>query len=294
MKKPSKAESMGVARFLLSRFACTSHLYPIPRFFSTSAAMIERPWIYDLSELEEECIGESAVYRRALKFQRPTTLRFQPNMLNSISLIGFISAPLKEYDTAGGRKGVFTRLKVDSSPRAQRSFMVMLNFWDELAEIAVEHLKLRDLIYVSGSLVSRKEMDEDGKSIYRHKACQALVHLMCIFLSALRIHLYLNMEFLVTVEELLKMHKARLHLWQVFFSSPDEWWDNRNSKRNPKLPDFKHKDTGEALWLKDTDPPWVQKQLLLHDTRLNKRGSKKLINSLSHLSPLVLDNTPGK
>ncbi|CAK7347607.1 unnamed protein product [Dovyalis caffra] len=51
-------------------------------------------------------------------------------------------------------------------------------------------------------------------------------------------------------------HKNRLYLWQVFFTSPHEWWDNRNNKKNPRSPDFKHKDTGEALWLSPNDPLW--------------------------------------
>ncbi|XP_073024365.1 protein OSB1, mitochondrial-like [Primulina eburnea] len=286
---------MGVARLLVRRFqygACSSPLFRIPRFFSTSAAMIQRPWIYDLSELEES-IDESTVYRRALKFQRPTTVRFQANMLNSTSLIGFISAPFKNYDTASGRIGVYTSLKVDSSARAYRNFMVMLDFWDDLAEIAVEHLKLRDLIYVSGSLVSHKEMDEDGKSIYRHKVRVAEVNFIVQHAAGSSCQNSLKLKPKFTVEEMLRMRKARLHLWQVFFSSSDEWWDNRNIKRNPKQPDFSHKDTGEALWLKDTDPPWVKKQLLLHDSRLNKRGSKKHIKALSHLSPFVFDDPPG-
>lgn len=285
---------MGVARLLLPRLnngACTSRLSRIPRFFSTSSAMIQRPWIHDLDELEES-IGESAVYRRALKFQRPTTVKFQENMLNSVNLIGLISAPFKYYDTASGRTGVYTSLTVDSSARAYRDFTVLLNFWDELAEIAVEHLKLRDLIYVSGSLVSYKNMDECGKSIYRHKVRVAEVNYIIQHAAGLSCQKFLKLKPKVTGEDILRMHKARLHLWQVFFSSLDEWWDDRNNKRNPKSPDFKHKDTGEALWLKDTDPPWVKKQLLLHDSRMNKRGSKKHINALSHLSPLVFDDTP--
>ncbi|XP_073142757.1 protein OSB1, mitochondrial-like [Henckelia pumila] len=275
---------MGVGR-LFNDAACSSRL---SRFFSTSAAMIRRPWIYDLGELEES-IGESAVYRRALKFQRPTTVKFQENMLNSVSLIGLISAPFKNFDTASGRTGVYTSLTVDSPARAYSNFKVTLNFWDELAEIAVEHLKLRDLIYVSGSLVSYKNMDESGKSIYRLKVRVAEVNYI-IQHSSCQNSLKLGPK--ATIEDMLRMRKARLHLWQVFFSSRDEWWDNRNDKRNPKCPDFKHKDTGEALWLKDTDPPWVKKQLLLQDSRLNKRGSKKHINASSHLSPLVFHDTP--
>lgn len=285
---------MGVARLLLPRFinaACSSRISRIPRFFSTSAAMIRRPWIYDLGELEES-IGESAVYRRALKFQRPTTVKFQENMLNSVRLIGLISAPFKNYDTASGRTGVYTSLNVDSSARSYCNFTVTLDFWDELAETAVEHLKLRDLIYVSGSLFSYKGMDECGKSIYRHKVRVAEVNYIIQHAAGPSCQNSLKLEPKVTIQDMLRMRKARLRLWQVFFSSPDEWWDDRNNKWNPKHPDFKHKDTGEALWLKDTDPPWVRKQLLLHDSRLNKQGSKKYKNTSSHLSPLVFDDTP--
>lgn len=62
--------------------------------------------------------------------------------------------------------------------------------------------------------------------------------------------------------------KSRLHLWQVFFYNPDEWWDNRKRKKKPSQPDFEHKHTGEALWLHKGDPVWVRKQLQLHDSRM--------------------------
>lgn len=38
-------------------------------------------------------------------------------------------------------------------------------------------------------------------------------------------------------------------MWAEYEQDPDRWWDNRVNKRNPKGPDFKHKDTGEGLWL---------------------------------------------
>ncbi|KAG2719034.1 hypothetical protein I3760_03G248300 [Carya illinoinensis] len=45
-------------------------------------------------------------------------------------------------------------------------------------------------------------------------------------------------------------------LWQPFFANPVDWWDNRKNKKNPKYPDFKHKDTGEALWVEGRyNPP---------------------------------------
>lgn len=63
-----------------------------------------------------------------------------------------------------------------------------------------------------------------------------------------------------------------LHLWQVFFANPNEWWDQRKNKLNPKQPDFKHKDTGEALWLSKHNPPWVTKQLKLLDSKFSEGG----------------------
>lgn len=51
-------------------------------------------------------------------------------------------------------------------------------------------------------------------------------------------------------------------LWKEFFADPSRWWDNRFNKGNPKLPDFVHKATKQALWFDCWhDPPWVEAQL---------------------------------
>jgi len=50
--------------------------------------------------------------------------------------------------------------------------------------------------------------------------------------------------------------------WTQFFAQPTQYWDNRDNKRNPRAPDFKHKDSGEALWIDSYDtPPWVADSL---------------------------------
>ncbi|KAG8376523.1 hypothetical protein BUALT_Bualt09G0072200 [Buddleja alternifolia] len=48
--------------------------------------------------------------------------------------------------------------------------------------------------------------------------------------------------------------------WKNLVENPDKWYDNRAKKRNPKAPDFKHKETGEALWV-DKLPAWVLSRL---------------------------------
>ncbi|EOX94584.1 Primosome PriB/single-strand DNA-binding, putative isoform 3 [Theobroma cacao] len=41
-------------------------------------------------------------------------------------------------------------------------------------------------------------------------------------------------------------------------------------KRSPKYPDFKHKDTGEALWIEGrNNPHWVKSQLEILDSRMS-------------------------
>ncbi|RDX75033.1 Protein OSB3, chloroplastic/mitochondrial, partial [Mucuna pruriens] len=48
--------------------------------------------------------------------------------------------------------------------------------------------------------------------------------------------------------------------WNDLVQNPAKWWDNRLDKRNEKSPDFKHKETGEGLWL-GASPSWVLSKL---------------------------------
>ncbi|XP_012574795.1 protein OSB2, chloroplastic-like isoform X2 [Cicer arietinum] len=48
--------------------------------------------------------------------------------------------------------------------------------------------------------------------------------------------------------------------WNDLVQNPAKWWDNRLNKKNERGPDFKHKETGEGLWLKDS-PSWVLPKL---------------------------------
>ena len=50
--------------------------------------------------------------------------------------------------------------------------------------------------------------------------------------------------------------------WAPLFANPAAYWDNRVSKRSPRGPDFKHKATGDGLWLSSRDTPrWVADRL---------------------------------
>lgn len=49
--------------------------------------------------------------------------------------------------------------------------------------------------------------------------------------------------------------------WKNFVENPQKWWDNRAKKKSSKSPDFRHKETGECLWLNKYTPEWALSKL---------------------------------
>ncbi|KAH6780793.1 hypothetical protein C2S52_012030 [Perilla frutescens var. hirtella] len=256
------------------------------RLFSSFSDLIRRPWIH-YKDAPENSNGESAFYKRALKLQRPTTVRYQDNLQNFVSLIGEIVWPLKACNAM--EFGVYTLLRLRAPSRAYRDSTIRLVFWGEMAEVSVQHLKPHDLVYVSGRLGSYLKADEDGSSVRYYKVTVEEMNFVAQNSPKLVCQNLVKLEPKYSVEDMMQKRRNRLHLWQIFFASPSEWWDNRNSKLKPGLPDFKHKDTGESLWLKDNDPLWIKQQLQLQDSRLCKRSYVDQSNAWSQLSPLVYD-----
>lgn len=69
-------------------------------------------------------------------------------------------------------------------------------------------------------------------------------------------------------------------LWQAFFANPLDWWDNRDTKRNVKQPDFKNKSTSEVLWVDGyNNPVWVKSQLSAMD--LKAKSAKEGVGRIS-------------
>ncbi|XP_057973347.1 protein OSB1, mitochondrial-like isoform X2 [Malania oleifera] len=133
---------------------------PVP-FSSTGSA--GSPRTSDSFPEDSDGGGGSAVYRRALKFQRPTVIKWQDRLYNSVSFIGTVELPVKITATRHGSFGVHTMLSVKTSRESNHTLRIFLKMWDNLAEIAIKHLKPNDFIYVSGSLGSYEKSDANGK-----------------------------------------------------------------------------------------------------------------------------------
>ncbi|KAL7245106.1 hypothetical protein ACSBR2_000443 [Camellia fascicularis] len=249
---------------------------------SSSAAASPRTWKFFSDDPPE--VG-SSVYRHALKFQRPSTIEWQEELRNSVSFIGIVGFPLRKLKCR--EFGAYTFLNVKTSPNSNSSFRILLKMWNEMAEISIKHLKPNDCIYVSGHLGSYTKDENENLKTYYELIVKEINYVVQPGQGPIE-KKYEESD--SGGETVLERYKNRLHLWQVFFANPSEWLDNRKRKTKLNQPDFKNKDSGEALWIKPNDPSWIKIQLQLHDSRLASRGHREDADSRSSLSPWVYDD----
>ncbi|XP_042460015.1 protein OSB2, chloroplastic-like isoform X2 [Zingiber officinale] len=193
-------------------------------------------------------------YERGV-YPRPQEIPWSKEFANSVHLIGTVGAPVQIKQLSSGKVVAWTRLGVKKS--ASETSWINLTFWDDLANVAFQHVEKGRQVYVSGRLVSDSVDGEDGKwQVFYKVIVQKLNFIERTFPAVSKYEQ--EMGAVPSVE-----------LWQAFFANPTEWWDNRNNKRNPKYPDFKHKDTGEVLWIESkNNPQWVKSQLAVLDSRM--------------------------
>ncbi|GJT48410.1 OSB1, mitochondrial-like protein [Tanacetum coccineum] len=225
----------------------------------------------------------SLIYQNTLKTQRPNTIRRHKALENSVRLIGTVDSDVKSNNN-DGILWAYTYLKVESPSKSNKFITVLLNMWDDMAELSTQHLKHNDYIYVSGYIRFYRKASDYGNIILKHKVI--VKELNFVANNGTKNEIIEDQEV-----SFLEKQRERLHLWQVFFASPYEWRDLRKCKVNPRQPDFKHKSTGEALWLSSRDPPWVTRQLELQDSRMGDMGFREHLNSGSSLSPLSYNDS---
>eukprot|EP00268_Persea_americana_P061194 TRINITY_DN7703_c0_g3_i2.p1 TRINITY_DN7703_c0_g3~~TRINITY_DN7703_c0_g3_i2.p1 ORF type:complete len:289 (-),score=40.76 TRINITY_DN7703_c0_g3_i2:598-1464(-) len=252
-------------------------------YSSSSSSSSEYSNFYSVSSKKE-----SFVYQNALKCRRPPTVpQYRIPFRNSVTFIGSVLFPVKKYSSCSV-DSVWTMLEVESPGKSKPTFKVLLEMRGEMAEISLQHLMENDFVYVSGRLNSYTKVDSSGRDMLFYKVivkefnyvkhnnqCRTFQKPEALKLKSVSTSSALDSQMVETV---------RLHLWQVFFASPHEWWDNRGRKLYPSSPDFKHKDTGERLWIMPNDPPWVTKQLQLLDSKITERGQGGLGSARSRLS----------
>ncbi|XP_050237575.1 protein OSB2, chloroplastic-like [Mercurialis annua] len=203
------------------------------------------------------------------EYAKPDEIPWRKELCNSVNLIGNVGAPVEIKYLPSGKVLAWTRIGVKKS--ATETTWVNLTFWDDLAHIAFQHVEKGRQIYVAGRLISDVVESEEGRQqTYYKVVVQQLNFVERNSTSAPFSNR--DSDSMTTSRKFSNNSASGLsstELWQAFFANPLEWWDNRTNKRNPKYPDFKHKDTGEALWVESRfNPPWVKSQLVILDERM--------------------------
>ncbi|KAJ8458952.1 hypothetical protein OPV22_031878 [Ensete ventricosum] len=203
--------------------------------------------------------------------QRPQEIPWSKDLANSVHLIGIVGSSVQIKHLSSGKVLAWTRLGVKKS--ASETTWINLTFWDELAHMAFQHVEKGHQVHVSGRLVSDVvEGDDEKRQVFYKVVVQQLD-----FIERNYSTVSLYEPETRSVDSGAKFGSyvgnssgSTEKLWQAFFANPVDWWDNRKNKRNPKYPDFKHKDTGEALWIDSmNNPHWVKSQLAILDSRMS-------------------------
>ncbi|KAB5557509.1 hypothetical protein DKX38_008418 [Salix brachista] len=263
-------------------------------------------------------------YSQAVTHAKPAEIQWNKELCNSVHLIGIVGTPVEIKHLPSGKVVAWTRLAVKKS--ANDTSWINLTFWDDLAQVASQHVEKGHQIYVSGRLISDSVEIDEGKLQTYYKV---VVQQMNFIERNSSRGLY-DSDFNNTAagskfgNNTANDAGSKEERWQAFFSNPSEWWDNRKDKvvvlvnesenactschctlrkfssahsdsmtilclqRNPKYPDFKHKDTGEALWIEGRyNPPWVKSQIAVLDERT---GSLQDQDSRLHESSMSGDD----
>ncbi|CAK7346488.1 unnamed protein product [Dovyalis caffra] len=224
-------------------------------------------------------------YNQTAMHAKPADIQWNKELCNSVHLIGIVGTPVEIKHLPSGKVVAWTRLAVKKS--ATDTSWINLTFWDELAQVASQHVEKGRQIYVSGRLISDSVENDDGKlQTYYKVVVQQLNFIERSSPTGPYDRDFNNMaagrKFGNNTANDMGSTEER---WQAFFANPLEWWDNRKDKRNPKYPDFKHKDTGEALWVEGRyNPPWVKSQLDILDERMESfhdQDSSLRVSSIS-------------
>lgn len=195
---------------------------------------------------------------------RPQEVLWQKGHGNKVHFIGKIALPVQYSPTKSGKLCATTTLQLYDGIRFP------LLFFNELAEIAAQHLKTWDLVYVSGCFGLQRRPGEGEKS-QTYKVIARTLN----FIEKRSAHSIINRDppfqyEKSQVESSNSAYAASIEsLWRAYFRSPLEWQDTRTNKTNPKCPDFKHKYTGALLWIHNrSNPSWVKDSLAVRDSRM--------------------------
>ncbi|XP_020698793.1 protein OSB3, chloroplastic/mitochondrial isoform X2 [Dendrobium catenatum] len=224
---------------------------------------------------------EQTTLKNTSELPRPSLIPFQAKVANSVHLVGTIDTGVKLQQHSDGIYACVSIIVNENMemPKDTSRFWIPIIFRGDLAEIAACHLKKNDLIYVSGQLTR-------DNVTFTHEDTKENIKLIAHSLNFVKDACsprrggYIQTQDEVSTSDSVEADPARpdaqssegdtktsdnvKRLWDELVIDPEKWLDNREGKQkgllSTKNPDFKHKETGNGLWL-NTAPSWVVPRL---------------------------------
>ncbi|KAI7754598.1 hypothetical protein M8C21_003726 [Ambrosia artemisiifolia] len=258
-----------------SIFICSTSSLPNNRLssFSANATRVTSSFDYNNTgvynnnnehyEYEKGLIGTNQQY------PRPEEIQWKKELCNSVQLIGTVGTSVEFKQLGSGKVLAWCRLAVRKS--ATDTTWISLTFWDEMAHIASQHVEKGQQIYVTGRLVSDTVDSDDGKQqTYYKVVVQELKFVERSPPPAASNDGDFNYNY--------NANSSSMTTGNYFY---------KKNKRSPNYPDFKHKDTGEALWVEGRfNPSWVKSQLSVLDSRMESNANTRSDSMFGdHLTP---------
>ncbi|KAG0482455.1 hypothetical protein HPP92_010539 [Vanilla planifolia] len=255
---------MNVAR-VLNRFSSSSALFSLP--FTSSVRRAYRMKSKSPAIDTESSSSAPTTLVDQSQLPRPCEIPFQAKVANSVHLVGTISSDVSLQTQADGSHASVTVLLHENIENLRHSsrFRIPVIFQGDLAEIAACHLKENDHIYVSGQLIGDALLSATNDAKANIKLLARSLNFVEGANSSDHKKILHKRDKLSSADSgIVKSDNASKSLWEDLLVEAQNWFDNREKKLkglvNPKSPDFKHKETGNGLWL-DTAPGWVLPKL---------------------------------
>ncbi|GER54320.1 organellar single-stranded DNA binding protein 3 [Striga asiatica] len=229
---------------------------------------------------------------------KPGEMPYQAKVTNFVNLIGRVGLPIRFESDADGKHLAATVISLLNGG-ARTPLTIPVVFEGVLAHSVSCHVRENDLVFVSGHLSVDPTGVLPGESLGKFHVVAENINFVegDLMKSPLQWYDYRGLKKNGSVKEkhpdfkqkvtrealwISSAPKWALHglerlefdvikpkhanesssddSWKDVVENPDNWWDCRANKKNPKAPDFKHKKTGDALWL-NRAPGWVSAKL---------------------------------
>lgn len=204
---------------------------------------------------------DKCVYGDGYEWPRPSEIPWQAKVANSVNLIGYLQIPVQFEASQDGKYWAGT--VITQHKASHSSLWIQVIFEGNLAHIAACHLKENDYVHIAGQLSA------DPPPFTKYQQGQANVQVMASSINFVERPSQIKKTCAPLKQEELNFTNAAsvkddisiTLSWKDLLARPHEWWDIRLEKGDSMGAAYERKDNGELLFIDESTPDWIQRNL---------------------------------